>query len=438
MKKALVILFALCMVGAAFAADVAPVVTADATAVWGFDVETGATGFTNEANLNVVVPFFAGASAATKAGEGTYGELTVSGLNLSVYYDNDAGTETNGVHDNMDGDGFYDTISAKIVSGPMYVQIYDQPDFSWNNATVMGPLSIDAWEDASISTASAATKTTGGLTFGYTSDMVSGSLMVASNGGYDAGVDNNKDSEYSLGASVTVVPVADVVSVTGSFFMDSWKDSNKGVSLTASITPMAALALTVAFDGSIVAANDMQWDSSLGATYTLGNSDALEFSAFYSPAESYPTATSVNAYFETGVKFTEDGAAGFVPALGASVYFKGYNLMNATDDQTHEGLPAYLGASVDYTYALAEGQTLKPYASFDYGLLHSKGVTSDNGLVFAVGVEASVISNTTITAEFSGGAIADDGSAVTPLGVITPYGETGGKGVFTLTCTITL
>jgi len=437
MKKALVILFALCMVGAAFAADVAPVVTADATAVWGYDVETGATGFTNEANLTVVLPFVAGATAATEAGEGTYGELTVSGLNLSVFYDNDAGTETNGVRDNTDEDGFYDTISAKIVSGPMYVQIYDQPDFGWNNAEMMGPLSIDAWEDASISTASAATRTTGGLTFGYNSDMVSGAFMVASNGGYEAGVDNNKDSEYTIGASVTLVPVTDIVSVTASFSMDSWKDSNKGFSLSASITPMAALALTAGFDGSMVADADMVWDAALGATYTLGNSDALAFNAYYSPAESY-VPVSDNAYLEAGVTFTEDGAAGFVPALGASVYFKGYNLMNATDSDATEGLPAYIGASVDYTYALAEGQTLKPYASFDYGLLHMKDVTDDNGLVFAVGVEASVIANTVITAEFAGGAIADDKDYPLSGFAITPYGEPGAEGVFTLTCTITL
>ena len=489
MKKVFVLILALMMVGFVFAEEAKPAydVVADATVTWGYDVETGATGFTNEMNFELTFPLVAGATAEAK-GENVYGQITITGINLALYND---GTDAK-VFDNYDEDGFYDTFEAKIVAGPMYVIIDSAPDFELNNANVIGPVAEhDDYEDYSILANTAADKTLGGLTVGYKNDMIDFGLQIASNGnwtgadavtgtavytatratvgyteaaaiaaglyiapgiawaagdgaiaigdiyyvrtftGAEAAEAKNEKNNYILGFTASITPI-EMLTIDVAGFMDAWSGANKGLTFGLTLTPVEALEVTANMDASIVGSADMIWDAAFGTTYTLANADEVALNAFFAPADSIGT---VNAYLEAGISFTEDGAEGFVPALGASAYFKAYDLLNSTDTTATEGIGGFVGGTLDYTFTVAEGKTVKPYAAMDLGLLHLKSGADLNGLAYTVGVEAAVIANTTITAEFAAGDIADD---MGTWNTITKAGEPGTKGIFTLACTIEL
>ena len=88
MKKALVVLLALALVGGAFAdAPVANVEVAEftgsATVTWGVDLDTSKTGFKNDASATFKVNIADGGSAATE-GEGVWGEIVIKTDGLQI------------------------------------------------------------------------------------------------------------------------------------------------------------------------------------------------------------------------------------------------------------------------------------------------------------------------------------------------------------------
>ena len=82
MKKALVILLAIFMVGAAFAEDVvAPTFSGSVSATWGYNFQDEASGFKNESDVVVTFPLATFGNKA-QGGEGMYGEIIVKDFGL--------------------------------------------------------------------------------------------------------------------------------------------------------------------------------------------------------------------------------------------------------------------------------------------------------------------------------------------------------------------
>jgi hypothetical protein len=451
MKKVALSLIGLLAAGSfAFGQD-APkpyTVTADASVVWAYDVESETHGFANEENFRLEFPIAVGATEGV-GGEGTYGEIKVTGVNLAVQAKRDAGTDTQGVINNNDDDGIIDSFTATIHLDKIYFEISSAPGFGLNNAHPLGTVFQDAYADDngadpyadSIQPDTSFTNALGGFTAGYADDLYTFEALIASNGDGNAdATDDNTQNEYVMGVNVSAKIIPDVLTVGFKGFMDGGDAAltNKGATATVNYKPLPSVSTDYAFDYGQTGDADAVWELAIATTYSLENSSSLTAKGFYSPAESYALGgigSATAAYTELSLSFTEDGPAGFLPLIGASAYVKGYDLQDSTEDggASTDGLPVFVGGSLDYSYGVEEGKTIRPYAGFDYGLLHAQGVDNDNGLAFKVGVEAKIITNTTLTAEFVGGAVNNDSTFLTS---ITPYGEDGGKGKFTVTAKI--
>jgi len=228
MKKALVILLAIFMVGAAFADDVvAPTFSGSVTATWGKDFENDASGFKNESDAKVTFPLAKFGNKA-QGGEGMYGEITVKDFGLTV--DTKDGLK-------YKGDDF--AIEGKIHFGNgLYMGVYKNPSLDYNFAENLRKHDAGVpYTDVNVSNDWIIT--TGGIELGYASDMVTVRFRDASIGdwdkanakskidakknnflqaqtGQDAAVadnDFNKDDRYVYQAAVTLKPVKDLLTV---------------------------------------------------------------------------------------------------------------------------------------------------------------------------------------------------------------------------------
>ncbi|MBN1243728.1 MAG: hypothetical protein JXA15_13590 [Spirochaetales bacterium] len=451
MKKALALILALVAV-AAFAQDYT--VDGEASVTWGYNLNDDSTGFQNSSDFGLTFTLVPETTTGTE-GDGLYGKLTLADFELLV---------VDGKLDYAAAD-----ITAQIISGPLYLTIYSAPGFELNNAQTMGPLSIDAWEDASI-TADTAGLASGGIALGYTTDLFGVEVQVASDGDFDSAVDatadeygwvdddddpttapvwailtpaaaavpNNVDNRYTFGFSATVTPI-EMLAIEVAAFMDGWKPAdgaNKGLTLSATVTPIEGLEFGVAFDAAIVGTADLVWDLAGNVAYEMADTFSVGLNGYYGPKDSYGT---VNDYIELGV----EASVLAVENLGASVYFKAYDLMDSAELDMTDGLPAFVGGAFDYAVAVGEG-TVTPYFNFDLGLLHWNDATALllgedlNGFAFSVGADIAVIANTVFNVDFSAGSISDD---ATTIDSITAFGKTADgfdAGTFTVTATISL
>jgi len=143
MKKAIVLLLALAVVGvSAFAVDApAPqtyTITGDATTSWFYNLTDSVSGFSNGTNIQFTYTFISGAAAGKKADSGTYGQIDITGIGLKTQDIKATGdlTPTFGTTSM--------SLSAKIVSGPLSVSIGSNPSAGYNNAPRVPLFSKDA------------------------------------------------------------------------------------------------------------------------------------------------------------------------------------------------------------------------------------------------------------------------------------------------------
>ncbi len=164
----------------------APTLSGDVTLTFGVDLNNYASGFENDANVNVVVPLAAGSD--TKSGEGDmYAEITISDIDLNVSKE-----------DGLTNDA---SVSAKVVMGSLWFGL-GNPDFTFNE--------VETGKDVDVNAETV--KGTGGMSVGFTSDAFSASFLVASKDDWD---DDAVSGVAAVTASWTTVAV-DAVAASSS------------------------------------------------------------------------------------------------------------------------------------------------------------------------------------------------------------------------------
>ena len=126
MKKLIVLLLAVVMVGAAFAQT--PTVSASSTLSWGWDLDSGQTGFQNANDITIEVPFTL-EDAEKKGDKGWWGEIAISNLTFILSDDafsaNDPLTFTD-----VDGDIYHPRFltGSKNAAG-ILINVWSPPHF---------------------------------------------------------------------------------------------------------------------------------------------------------------------------------------------------------------------------------------------------------------------------------------------------------------------
>ncbi|MCA1949972.1 MAG: hypothetical protein LDL24_05350, partial [Treponema sp.] len=257
MKKALVILLAIFMVGAAFAADVvAPTFSGSASVTWGYDLQSGGTGFANATDVAVTFPM-ASKGSNTKGGDGMYGEITVSNFGFKLVQDTskkgiiwnpdatpnpkaENSTEVPYFAD-IDGDNGF-SVSAKIVLSPSFnVGIYSEPSTEIKFAEKVGAAGTD------VTVGNAVSK--GGISLNFTSEMADLKGIVVSQGAST----NSTTNEYAFKGALTLRPVKDVLTIDAAYaFNKNLASANAqqdaGVKAVVKVAP---LTLTLASDMNV-------------------------------------------------------------------------------------------------------------------------------------------------------------------------------------------
>jgi hypothetical protein len=337
MKKLIVLLLAVVMVGAAFAQT--PTVSASSTLSWGVDLDTGNTGFKNANDITIEVPFTL--EDAKKTGDkGWWGEIAISNLNF-ILSDNaltggDALTFTD-----VDGDGNAASITAKITNGTWAVSVSSKNDFNFDSAAPVYTGDVAVTIDAQ----------TAGATVSYTAGGLTAGVTAASKGDWTV----NAANEYALGANMSY-KLTDSLTVSGGLAYDAF-DATKDFGATGSVAYDAApLTVTVAGDGYYNTAV-FDFDGSVTVGYAVMEGLDTTVIGYYSTLDDDLEAKAAVDYavdpVEAGVWFgVYDPLTGIVYNLGL---YGGYTL--AIDEATE----FYVRA--DYTNDLAGAQTLTPYAS---------------------------------------------------------------------------
>ncbi|MEN6500206.1 MAG: hypothetical protein ABFC65_06690 [Rectinema sp.] len=337
MKKLIVLLLAVVMVGAAFAQT--PTVSASSTLSWGVDLDTGNTGFKNANDITIEVPFTL-EDAEKKGDKGWWGEIAISNLTFILSDDalsaNDPLTFTD-----VDGDGNPASISAKITNGTWALGVDSKEDFDFNSAEQLYSGDVAVVIDAD----------TMGASVSYTANGLTAGVTAASKGDWTT----NAANEYALGANMSY-DLTDSLTVSGGLAYDAF-DADKEFGVTASVAYDAApLTVTVAGDGYYDTAK-FDFDGSVTVGYAVMEDFDATVIGYYSTGDDDLEAQVAVDYLvdpvEAGVWFGVDNPlTGIVYDLGL---YGGYTL--AVDEATE----FYVRA--DYTNDLAGTQTLVPKAS---------------------------------------------------------------------------
>lgn len=384
MKKAFALVLALVAV-AAFAQT--PSVSADATLTWGFDLDNQTHGFENTYSAEVEIPFVIGNQEAT--GEGTYGYLKLSGIVFELQ-----GDPTNpgyGFDGTNDSTGYDASLSAKIVSGPLYMTIYGAPSVDLFYAEPLDDGDVAVELDAAQF----------GTTLGYDAETFGVGLSIMSKDDMFLNVDN----EYGMGINVWADLVPELLSIDLTFaydVMDATDQMGLGFSLPVTV---AGLELTPSVDLDLTSGAAALYDVYVDVAYALEGGLSTGFGVYYSDLDDDLEAT----VFVESDEF-------MVAGLYAYADFSIYDVLETAGAGTSSWETS---AELNYTHELSEDYYVMPYAAFS---LDSADLTT-----LSLGVELAVIANTTFVIDFT----SDDLQAVDAV-------ETNDKGDFTISATISL
>jgi hypothetical protein len=461
MKKAIVLLLALVALGGlVFAEDAAaapakdqPAYTfsANADAEWQYDFDTNKSGFTNEWDLSFHYYLINDATKSTGGTEGTYGQIDVTHLNLSIIDLDEGDYAADHVvvwGASTDGDGDTLGVSAKIVSGNLWVGLgHGAYTADYDNAVFVPLYDADNGLDES-SAFNPEMGPAGSIQIGYKlGDFGSVSAVVGSN---TAGA-VNEFSEYTVGFDAALTPVKDVLAITagGWYNIDTkfWVATGK-VAVTAGGLSANA-AIDAAKDESCASSateqkgrTDVAYDASGSIALALNEKkDSINFDAYYTK-ELYSFYTAATAYVQDtattaavaateadtdypnyayhrgdfGLKFVDAG--GFVEPVSFTVGVFVDDFFGDYDDMLLS-----VAGSGSYKLALSDATYAKPYFQA------RKDLSGAKNLLVQVGVEAKLFANTVLDANFESNGEGNDLNHVLT--------STGDK-VFTISAKVTL
>ena len=364
MKKLIVLLLTIAMVGAVFAQT--PTLSASSTLSWGWDLDTGVTGFanTNKATISVLFPVD---NVAKKGEAGWWGEIAVKNLyfkisdNQLTYDDRLTFTDWN----DLDGDGFrdsgeYATLSAKITNGMWALSVSSKQSFDFADADALYTGDVAVTIDADKA----------GTSLSYTANGLSVGVTAASKADWTA---NNKN-EYALGANASY-KVGDAITVSGGVAYDAF-DATKQLGGTASIAYSAApLTVSVATDLFYdPTPKTFDADALLTVGYAVMEGLDAEADAYYSTLDN-----------DVDAKVAVDYA---VDPIEAGVWF-------GIADPITPAIAYDLGIYAGYTYAIDAATKFYVYAEY------TSDFTGKGSLVPYVSLTNTSVTNTTLKLEYN-------------------------------------
>jgi hypothetical protein len=366
MKKLIVLLLTIAMVGAVFAQT--PTLSASSTLSWGWDLDTGVTGFanTNKATISVLFPVD---NVAKKGEAGWWGEIAVKDLYFKIS-DNQL-TTGDGLTftdwNDKDGDGVKDsgeyaaTLSAKITNGMWALSVSTWNKFDFANADALYDGDVAVKIDAD----------TAGTSLSYTANGLTAAVTATSKGDWIA----NAANEYALGANASY-KLSDALTVSGGIAYDAF-DASKQFGGTASVAYSAApLTVSIATDLFYVPTpSSFDADALLTVGYAVMEGLDAEADAYYSTGDDDVEAKVAVDYevdpIEAGISL------GVYDPISAIAY----------------DLEIYAG----YTYAIDPATKLYGYAKYKY----TSDFTGKGSLAPYVSLTNTSVTNTTLKLEYN-------------------------------------
>lgn len=453
MKKAIVLLFALVLLGAAAFAQDAPApinadtakiltatVTGDIYTSFTTNLTTGVTpGFAvSTGDLALRLDLYKGSKLSNKPETGAYGMVKVENFDLHL----------DGTGAQASDNAKLGSWSAMIVADALTLTLYGVPSASYNNAAFV-PLFNASAGYTNGSAVSPAIAPTGAIKAAYSLGSMGsvalsfGSTYVAAKAATAAG---NATYATVYGDGTTAVGTLkdvdfltpfETIQIAGKMYVKSTAGSAATAATTAattyqlgldfSLTPDPAFGLTggawydlgsskaiftakanvAAGDITAYAALDGQYttafifDASAGAAFKFNEAkDSVNLDFYYS-AEKDATGTvpliGTQHQGDIGLKFVD--AEGFVPGLSLTL---GGFLNNVFVTQK----TISVAESLSYKIKLDDVNSITPSQKFWIDL-------EDNAMYLNVAVAANIIANTVLTADFTmGGAAADDNTGI--------------------------
>jgi len=343
------------MVGAAFAQT--PTLSASSTLSWGWDLDTGITGFKNDLTATVTIPFVV--EDAKKAGEtGWWGEIAVTNITFKLTDDPLSVSATPGLTDTND-DGDPASLSAKITNSvwALSVSTWNKFDFANADALYTGDVAVAIDADSA------------GTSLSYTANGLTAAVTATSKGDWLT----NAANEYALGANASY-KLSDALSVSGGIAYDAF-DATKDFGGTASVAYSAApLTASVATDLFYVqTSSSFDVDALLTVGYTVMEGLDAEADAYYSTIDN-------DAEAKVAVDYAVD-------PIEAGIWLGVADPISAI---------AYdLGVYAGYTYAIDPATKLYGYAEY------TNDFTGKGSLVPYVSLTNTSVTNTTLKLEYN-------------------------------------
>jgi len=403
MKKAIVLLLALALIGGAvFAQDAAYTLTGEASLTWGYDLNSENHGFTNAATASLEFPLVA-ADSATAGEEAITGYIAIEDFELGV----------SGKDDKFALDGSTGSVTAKILfPSALYLQIASAPDFEINNAKSFAPWVADEFDDDNGLVAPDLSPN-GGFSFGMDGDF-SFAVKVASSNAHDAS-DDEQANEYMVGMDFGY-KLGEIANISGSLLYGNLgADANDfGFGLKVTSTPIEALDLAVGFDlaMAMATATTTGFDAMFTADYALADLVSFGAGAYYGKADASADASRLDAKARMGLLAVEN-----------LTFEAGVDLWDLLADPANNPMLVLIGGKASYKAMLSDATYIKPYAEGGYEL-------NDKVAALSVGLEAVLFPMVTFTVDYTAGKLAtDDVTGGTNMG-------DDDKGVFTFVTTI--
>jgi len=459
MKRIALLTVLLLVVGltAGFAAELKPTLTlsGSATVTFGFDLDSSAVGFKNEADADMTLTFVAEDSTDTHAGaEGVtaYGSITFNDVEIILGGDDKAANPWAMSDWLTDGD-----VEAKIVVGNLGFGVYGAPSLEFENLDKIENDDVDddvVDKDESDPTFGGAFGTNYGTWLSYAFAPVTVKVEVVSNGdwaGADAGdttyetyiADGTEEVEttgdYIDGATGVAVTAGTTLTanklyikpVAGADAINANDESNFafGGSVVLDLKPLtvtlgvsedyvnsvtgfnAKLALAMApidawvgFEGQSAA--ELTYAAGGGLTFTLAEGVTLATSFLYGDAFNGA---------DVKIVFTEP-EAGLVPGLDDTLTVYLLDIADETLAMEYEVIN-----TLGYKVAMGEEKSARPYATVTYGATNA---TPSVGVFKAeVGVELNLIPLTKFTVKYASGNLSADPAVmgVVSLGATVTY-----------------
>lgn len=384
MKKITLVITLLLALGliAATAQELKPTFDVSATSTFGVDLDTMSFGFANGFSSKMTLTLIPKATAASdKAESGWYGWIELKDFTLTIVGLNSAAKNV-AVGNATTTTATAPAVTARVVNGPMYIQIWAGDDFATGFVTpVQNSGSALAAEGTEAGIASNLADGSGGLIFGYVADMFTVKLFAATGTDWTTTSADNNQFLVGTDAQVKAGPATIDLAVAKAFNI-----SSDALGLAAKVALVTGpLTSYVAMDSAYTTA--FAWEVGAGTKGTFGPVTAgldIDYSAtLFFDAE-------VNAKFALG---------DFVPTVVVGVYNIGGTTIR------------WIG-TLGATYTM--GTTAKVTAS--------TGMDSYGDLPLTLQLDLTVIPKTTFTIKYVSTSLMDataNGGVAQDLGIAT-------------------